>query len=197
KLLECLKGMEDYLLFPERISVHTDLIFIDLYNKRLAFAFYPNEMLDKPVQNRIIDIIDAINNLYGDVEAEPFLEKFKDYIYKKNPGLDGMIGNLGILQREVSYIFWNTKNFRGEDETEPNDGREYIDKPLAAILKKSTSVKIILIQALIGVALLAVFLSGALEIVKFAGLTVITAAVDLLIIRMLRLKYRFRGIHSI
>lgn len=195
KILECLKGMEDYLLFPERISIHTDLIFIDLCNKRLAFAFYPNEMMDKPLPSRIIDLVDAINVLYGDDEAEQFLEKFKDYIYKKNPGLDGMIGNLGILQRDVSYIFWNTKNFRGGEETEFNDGREYTDKPLTSILKKSPSMKIIVIQALIGAALLAVFLSGILGIVKFAGLAVITAAVDLLIIRTLR--YRFCGIPGI
>ena len=196
KILECLKGMEEYLLFTERISIHTDLVFIDLCNKHLAFAFYPNEMIGKPLQSRIIDIVDSINGLYGDVEAEQFLEKFKDYIYKRNPGLDGMIGNLGILQREASYIYWNTKNFRGVEEPESNDGREYTDKPLT-VLKKSPSMKIIVIQALIGAALLAVFLSGILEIVKLAGLTVITAAVDLMIIRMLRLKYRFSGIPSI
>lgn len=197
KILECLKGMESYLLFPERISIHPDLIFIDLSKKCLAFAFYPNEMMDKPLQSRIIDIVDAINGLYGEVEVEQFLEKFKDYIYKKNPGLDGMIGNLGILQREVSYIFWNTKNFRGEEEKVPNDGKEYTEKPLTAVLKKPSSKQIIVIQAFFGVALLAVFLSGILDIVNFAGLMVIAAAVDLLIMRTLPLKYRFRGIYCI
>ncbi len=188
KILECLKGMESYLLFPERISIHPDLIFINLNDGRIAFAFYPNEKMDMPLQSRVIEMVDAINGLYGDVEAEQFLEKFKDYIYMKNPGLDGMIGNLGILQREVSYIFWNTKNFRREEEKEFIDGREHADKPLTAVLKAPASLKTIAIQAFLGVGLLTVFLSGILEMMNFAGLFVIVAGVDLLIMRTLRLK---------
>jgi len=188
KILECLKGMESYLFFPERISIHPDLIFLNLNDGRIAFAFYPNEKIDMPLQGRVIEMVDTINGFYGDVEAEQFLKKFKDYIYMKNPGLDGMIGNLGILQREVSYIFWNTKNFRGEEDKEIIDDKEHADKPSAAVLKKPAPQKTIMIQVLIGVALLSVFLSGILEIVSFAGLVVIAAGVDFLIMRTLHLK---------
>lgn len=188
KILECLKGMESYLFFPERISIHPDSIFINLNDGRIAFAFYPNEKMEMPLQSRVIEIVDAINGLYGDVETEQFLEKFKDYIYMKNPGLDGMIGNLGILQREVSYIFWNTKNFRGGEEKESIDNREHADKPLTSVLKRPAPLQTIVIQALIGVVLFVVFLSGILEIVNFAGLIVIAAGVDMLIMRTLRLK---------
>lgn len=188
KILECLKGMESYLIFPERISIHPDLIFVNLNDGRIAFAFYPNDSKDTPLQGRVIEMIDTISGLYDDVEAALFLEKCKNYIYLKNPGLDGMIGNLGMLQREVSYIFWNTKNFRGEVDKESIDSGEPADKSLSSLFKKPALLQTIVIQALIGAALFMVFLSGRLEIVNFAGLIVIAAALDMLIIRTLRLK---------
>ena len=193
KILECLKGMESYLLFPERITIHPDLIFINLYDGRFAFAFYPNEKLDIPLQSTIYEMVDTINEFYDDVESKQFLAKFKDYIYMKNPGLDGMISNLGILQREASYIFWNMENFRREEEIESFDCRESVNKPFSAVLRKQPPLKIIIIQALLGVALLAVFQSGLLELISFTGLVVIAAALDLLFMRTLRLKIRGEG----
>jgi len=193
KILECLKGMESYLLFPERISIHPDLIFINLNDGRIAFVFYPNEKMDMPLQSRVVEMVDALNELYGDVEAEQFLKKFKDYIYLKNPGLDGMIGNLGILQREVSYIFWNTKNFRREEEKEFIEDREHADKSVAAVLRAPSFIKTIAFQAFLGVGLVAVFLSGLLELVNFVGLFVIVAGVDFWIMRTLHLKSRSSG----
>jgi len=202
KVLGCLKGMESYLIYPERISIHPDVIFINLNSEQIALAFYPNDNTNLTLQYRIIALIDDVNGLCNDHETELYLKKFKDFIFMKNPGLDGMIGNLGMLQREVSYIFCNTKSFRRMEDKETFseyrgtkgslkesiESRKPSEKLLSAIFKKPAYLKAIAIQVIFGAVLTAVFLSGILEILNFAGLAVIATGVDLWIMRALRLK---------
>lgn len=200
-ILKCIKGMEDYLIFPERISLHSDLIFISSNNGQAALAFYPGNNLAAGLQSRIMALMEDLNGLYRDEETERYFRKLKDLILVKNPGLDGMAGMLGTLQREVSYIYWDSGDFRKTEQKETcsvydsaaefqSGGREGHLKNRGkrqptGILKKSPAAKLIAIQAVLAAVLTAAFLSGMLDIVNFAGLAVIAAAADLWLVRKL------------
>lgn len=178
-ILECIKGMENHLIFPERITIHPDVVFIDSNTGRAALAFCPEES-SKTLQSRITVLIHMLAGLFGSEEANQYLKKMEDFIFEKNPGLDGMITFLGAMQREVNYIYWNTKNFR------MNEARETAPNPVQTEKKgkrydfrwKTAAVQILLVAGLI-----AVYLSGRLSTVSFAGLAVIAAAIDLQILR--------------
>ena len=137
-ILKCLKGMELYLIFPERVTIHPDLIFIDSNCGRAALAFYPDENPETPLQNRILFLIDQMSALYSSAEIDQYLKKMKEFILAKNPGLDGMIAFLGTVQREVSYIYWHSADFRTEErkETEREHESEDRNKPFAGIMKR-------------------------------------------------------------
>lgn len=178
-ILECIKGMENYLIFPERITVHPDVIFIDSNSGRVAMAFYPNESRE-PLQSRITWLIRALEGMFRSDAAYQYLKKIEDFIFEKNPGLEGMITYLGSLQREVSYIYWSAKNFR------LSEGQETIpihDKTEKSGKRYDFRMKTIAVQIILGAGLIAVFLSGKLSTVSFAGLAVIAAAIDLQILR--------------
>lgn len=178
-ILECIKGMENYLIFPERITVHPDTVFIDLNTETVALAFYPNES-PETLQSRITGLIHELSGLVHSDETDLYLKKIEEFILMKNPGLDGMISFLGSLQREVSYIYWNTKNFRKieDQETLPAQGR--IEKS-----RKSSSfhLKTAAIQIILAAGLFAVFFSDRLNLINFAGLVIITGGIDLMVLR--------------
>ena len=181
-ILDCIKGMENYLIFPERITVHPDAVFIDLNTGRAALAFCPGKSHELTLQNRIIGLIRDLRELFCTDEADQYLRKIEEFIAAKNPGLDGMISFLGSMQREVNYIYWNTKNFRSIEEQESASNhdpkpkeRKWYDFRLKAVV----------IQLIVGGALFAVLLSGKLSMINFAGLVIIVGAIDLLILRKL------------
>ncbi len=180
-ILECVKGMENYLILPERISVHPDVVFVDMDTDRIKLAFYPNENLELSLQNRIAGLIQDLSGLFHSDEADQHLKKIEDFILMKNPGLDGMIGFLGSMQREAGYIYGNSKNFRKIEEqeslSENDDQIDHSRKKYDFCLKTAA----ILIIPVVG--LLAFFLSGKLDIMNFAGLALITAAIGLMIFR--------------
>ena len=179
-ILECVKGMENYLIFPERITVRTDVVFIDPNTGRTALAFFPNENPGLTLQSRIIELIRELGGLIRSDEADQYLNKIEDFIITKNPGLDGMLSFLGSMEREVSYIFWNTKNFRRieEQETVPSHVQVAHNQTRAGFRFKTAAIQLIL-----GAGLLAVFLSGKLSMINFIGLVIIAGAMDLLILR--------------
>lgn len=176
--LECIKGMESYLFFPERFSNHLDAIFIHTSTGRIAFAFYPNDQPELTLQSRIVQMTEEINELYHDSETKQYLKKYTELIHMRNPGLDGMIGLLGTIQREVSYIYWNANDFRGTEQKETLP-----DKPENHKSIKAGSLKIVVIQAFFGVGLIAAFLSHRLELASFAGLIILAGGADLWIMR--------------
>lgn len=183
-ILECVKGMENYLILPERITVHPDVIFIDLNTGRAALAFCPNESPELTLQSRIIGLIRDLSGLLRSDEADQYLNKIEDFIITKNPGLDGMLSFLGSMEREVSYIFWNTKNFRRieEQETVPSH-----DQVTHNRMRYGFRFKTAAIQLILGTGLLAVFLSGKLSMINFIGLVIIAGAMDLMILRKMKI----------
>lgn len=180
-ILECLKGMENYLLFPERLQLHPDVIFINADSGRAAVAFYPCGNSETSLQSMVAALIEDMNIMYRDDEAGRYLIKLKDFIRMKNPGLEGIISSLGTLQREISYIYWKPVEFRNAEEPAPLYESALPDK-----LHRRTAATAIAIQGVFGAGLTAVFLSGALDIVSFAGLAAIAAGADLWIMRKLR-----------
>lgn len=178
--LKCIKGMESYLFYPERFSNHLDAIFMHTSTGRIAFAFYPNDQPKLTLQSRIIQMIEDINELYYDSETKQYLKKYIEMIHMRNPGLDGMISLLGTIQREVSYIYWNAKDFRESEQKETRSDKTEKEKSMIA-----ASLKTVLIQGIFGIGLIAVFLSHRLELASFAGLTMLAGGVDLWIMRKL------------
>jgi hypothetical protein len=202
-ILGCVKGMEDYLIFPERIAVHTDAVFMDPDSGRAALAFYPEEKPETSFQSRILALMDELEAVCRDADTGQYFKKLKDFIQSKNPGLDGMIAMLGTMQREAGYIYWDSRSFRKADETEPDadhggacglpdrrdsrcDGRGHSLKPKKGTENKLRAVKLAGIQALFLSSLAAAFLSGAFDAAGLAGLTAIAAAADFWLVRKLR-----------
>lgn len=180
-ILECVKGMENYLILPERLSVHPDVVFVDMYNDSIKLAFYPNENPELSLQSRIAGLIHDLGGLLRSDEADQYLKKIEEFISIKNPGLDGMISFLGSMQREAGYIYGNSKNFRKIEEQESpsaNDTKTGKDRKKSDFRLKKAAILIVP-----AVGLLAVFLSGKLEMMNFAGLALITAAIGLMIFR--------------
>lgn len=174
-ILETMKGMENYMLFPERYSNHLDTIFIHLSTEKVAFAYYPNDQMEQTLQNRIIQMIVTLKDLYCDEETDQYLVKFIELIDHKNPGLDGMISMLGMMQREVSYIYWNAKDMRRREDSQALA----IDEVRSAQSIKHVRWKIYLVQGFFGAGLFAVFLTKRLDFASFAGLTMMAAGLDL------------------
>ncbi|HWQ78332.1 MAG TPA: DUF6382 domain-containing protein [Anaerovoracaceae bacterium] len=192
-ILGCIKGMENHLIFPERITAHPDAVFIDPDNGKIALAYYPCGNPELTLQSRIPALLDEMDALYRDIDTGQYFRKLKDFIHLKNPGLDGMIGMLGTMQREASYIYWNTGSFRKAEETGPaadhyTDSRHGSVKQNACAGKKLPPVKLIGVQAVFLGGLAATFLSGAFDLVSVAGLAVIAAALDVWLMR--KLQYR-------
>lgn len=193
KILDSMKGMESYLLFTERFLICPDTIFVTS-DGHISIACYTNENPGSELQGRIIELTESLIGLYQDHDAEQYLIKYKEMIRMKNPGLDGMVSILGTLKREASYIYWNTNSFRKEDNTsrpeydspvrDPNEkGRTRLGFPLKQDARK---IKLIAAQAFLAAGLITVFLTGSIELTSFAGLAVLTAGVDLWLLKKLQ-----------
>ena len=198
-LMDCLKGMEEYLLFPDAVSIESDLIFVDMQSEKAIFAYNPYADPEISIQDRILCLIDSINEMCQDSEADQYLCKLKDLIYQKNPGTDGMISMLGTMKREISYIYWEPINFRSQETKESGSNENYagnqdVDHVCMAKVSrfpandKSDKIKLIAIQTAAAALLIGVFLSGILDMTNFAGLVIILAGADLLIMRKIQNK---------
>jgi hypothetical protein len=194
EILDSMKGMESYLLFPERFLICPDTIFVHS-DGHVSLAYYGNKNPELSLQNRIIALTEDFLSLYNDSEAEQYLDRYKEMILLKNPGLDGMISILGTLKREVSYIYWNTKNFRKEEnKSRPEYGgteqgqiagdRKGLEFPLK---QDARNIKLIAFQVFIAAGLIAVFLFGSFEFSAFAGFSLLTAGADLWLMKKLGL----------
>lgn len=186
-ILECLKGMERYLFYPERYSIHPDTIFVELDHGQVTVAFFPNDEPELTLQARILLLIDRINEICRDDDTDKYLNKLKEAIYSRNPGLDGMTGILGTIQRDVSYIYWSTSSFRRTEVSETPE-KEDDEKRTALSWKKTVRRKSAAIQAVFAAVLAAVLLLGKLDAVNFAGLAILAAGLDIWIMRKLRLS---------
>lgn len=182
-ILECLRGMERYLLSPERCAVHPDAIFVEPGTGQVSFAFYPGGGQGLTLRERIFFLIDRMSELCHDEVAGGYLHRVKSEIGDQNPGLDGMISVLGAAQREVGYIYWNTASFRKE-EGNGSPMKNDVGDQAAPVRKKSAFTKagvfpkIIAIQAVFAALLAAAFLTGRLDAASFAGLAIIAAGAD-------------------
>lgn len=213
KILNCIRGMENYLFSPERFSVNLDVVFINPDSNEIVFAFLPIVNVEESLQCRLIKMINELNGLYQNDELALCLEKFGNTIQTKNPGLEGMIAILGSMQREISYIYNNSKNFRKIEEKEAQQedkrpewnrkeadyeegsiksARSFFTKanteiPIRAKVNNPRSVKLIVMQVILILCLIAVFLIGKLENADFVCLTIIAVGIDLLFMRKFQL----------
>jgi len=195
RILDTMKGMESYLLFPERFLIHPDTIFVHS-NGHVSIACCKNETPESDLQGRIIALVENLIGLYQDHDAEQYLIKYKEMIRIKNPGLDGMISILESLKREVNYIYWNAKNFRKEDSNicleydsmERNQNTTDRNGHRFPLKQAARNNKLIAFQVLIIAVLIAIFLFSTIELSTFAGISAITAGADLWLMRKLRLK---------
>jgi len=201
-ILGCVRGMENHLIFPERITIHPDAVFIDPENRKTLLAFYPLENPETTFQSRIVALVAAMIEAGQDPETAQYFEKFREYILMRNPGLDGMIAMLDALQREVGYIYWSSKCFRESGEKDPgadpaqndgiqDDGRFTFkrsgvkQRTDAGSGSRPARIGLIALQAVFAACLAAAFLSGAYDLVNLAGMAVIAAAIDFWILRKL------------
>ncbi|MEL7654604.1 MAG: DUF6382 domain-containing protein [Bacillota bacterium] len=200
-ILNTIRGMENYLLFPGRVKIEIDTVFIHPDSRKAAVAFIPAREQERSLQVRVIQMIEGIKQLYQLQETNQYLDQFIKTVQGKNLGLDGMINVLGEIQREISYIYWDTNNFRtvGERELqeadpinkaeEASEEKENTYMRSKFNLKMKILMKPLILQFVLFTALIAVYILGTLEIESFAGLSLITAGTDLwLIKKMLVLK---------
>ena len=202
-ILGCIKGMENHLVFPERIAVHPDAVFVDPDNGKIFLAFYPLEDPETTFQSRILSLVDAMKEVWRDPETAQYFEKFREYIQMRNPGLDGMIAMLDTLRREVGYIYWNSGCFREPGDKEPGADHGLNERTTDAGrftykqngMKQGTGknrdskralIGLVALQAVFAACFAAAFLSDAFDIVNLAGMAVIAAAIDLSILRKLQ-----------
>jgi hypothetical protein len=192
-IMECVKGMERYLLFSERYSLHSDFIFVNSDSKKPAIAFYPVVQSNKTLQQKIQELIDALT-CCGDDDTGKYLNQFKQTIDFKNPGLDGMISLAGKLCRDAGYIYWNPDSLRSADPTISTEkeecGKEMRKVAVKKPLKRLNSLKYLAIQGIIAALLTFVFFSGYFDCSGFAGLAIIAVGVDLWIVRRLRFQVK-------
>lgn len=147
-ILNTIKGMENYLLFPDRLKIDLDTVFIHPDSKKAEFAFIPASKQERSLQDRVIGIIEEIKQIYGLQETNQYLDQFIDTVQQKNLGLDGMINVLGEIQREISYIYWDTNNFRtiGARELQEaelmNEGKEAIEEKENKLIRSKWPVRI-------------------------------------------------------
>jgi len=195
-IMDGLKGLEDYLISCDRMSVTKETVFIDPNYGTIAFAFIPAGISLQPLQSRLILLIEQMNIAYNEPELSPYVKRLKDTILQNNMGLDGMIGSIGMIQREVSYIQWSNTDFRiGEDEQKQNlisnevkastdiHGVKSLFKDLTGERKK-----FVLVQAAIIVTLILLYFSGIFHITDYIGFCVIAAGVDLWLVKSVQFK---------
>lgn len=186
EILECIKGMENYLIFPDRVTVHTDIVFIDMNTGRTALAFYPNESPEQDLQGRIGEMVSDLSGMFHSDEADQYLHRIEEFIAAKNPGLDGMIRYLESMRREAGYIYWNAKNFRSMEEHKPVTNQDRPAKSRSSDFRRMA----VAVQLILAVGLVAVYLSGNLSQISFAGLVILTGAADLMTSRKLLGMYK-------
>ena len=190
-LLNSLKGMENHLLFPDRMSIEIDTVFIHSENSRVVFSYIPRIRQQHSLQDRVIRIIEEIKCLYNQQEINQYYEKFIHIIKNKNLGLEGMINILGELQREISLIYWESKDFRTVEEGGLHHGENTIEVLSEKELLNRTQIlkevkipfKSLMLQLALILSLAAVYFSGILEAESFIGLIVLAAGLDLWIMR--------------
>jgi hypothetical protein len=196
-VLECIKELEGYLIFTERISTHTDVIFINAETGKVMLAFYPNQSGGIPLQKRIISLMEDMGGLYGDKETEMCFDRLIDLIRVKNPGLRGMITMLGTARREQRYIDWSSKDFRSMEEKREiqetlnvifnsNDGEGKHAPPVEnsrALCQKRKSFLFVSIQVALAAGLAALIFSGAANLTQIIGIGIIAASGDVWLIR--------------
>lgn len=198
-ILTCIKGLENYLIFSDRITIHTDFVFIHPDAGLVLMAFYPNDCHDLTLQSRIIMMIEDLVLLYRTDEVTQYLLVLKDFIERKNPGLDGIRGYLGMMQREISYAFGSNKDFRREENKEgiceheqiENNNTSNVNAPgtnfseRTRFLSNKKIMKSMYLQLILVTGLAVLYMSGIFDAMEFIGLVVLAAGADLWLIRKL------------
>lgn len=200
RILECIKGLERYLLFSERYSIHPDLIFVNPDNAQTAIAFYHNETPEITLQQRIIALLDSMGIFSSDADTVTYLERLKNTIRIKNTGLDGLISITGSLCRDAGYIYWNSNALREAEfssaadrsENEKEEKKTVKDKIYKNVKAPSNRNRDLFrtaaVQGLLAAGLLAVFLTDVFDHISFAGLAIVVICLDIFILRKLKAK---------
>lgn len=200
-LLENLKRMEDHLMFPDRIAIGIDEVYVQIESGKVLLAYIPVRGKQTEFRSEIINLAEGIKKLYEPGEAVHFLNRFIQSIEENHPGLDGMISILGMIRREASYIYTVTENFRSNisgsnQESDPKGECGGISAQEKEALeqyreKKNWFVsfaKHIRYPCMIFFIMGAAILSGRFEPTQLAGLALIAAASGFWLIRRSRLS---------
>jgi hypothetical protein len=196
-MLQCLKSMEKYLIFPDTVSVDPNLIFVDTESGRAILAYLTNTELEQALQKRIIDSIEKIIEYLNDAESKQFISNLVVQIKEKNPGLDGMISMIDKIKRELYYIYWQPENFRnfGTDSLCPEENLPGGNKEPVRITKfnKITSKKKWILSMAMGASILCLigaYVSGLHDIESLAGLVILAAGANLMLYRKLEFNVK-------
>ncbi|MDD2190499.1 MAG: DUF6382 domain-containing protein [Eubacteriales bacterium] len=181
KILQCIKDLEDYLILYDRISVNPDTIFINQHNGSIALAFYPNDMTQLTFRERLISTMNTISEWYKNTEADQCIIKFQNVIFEKNLGLDGMISTLGMIQRDMSYIYCNSNYLR-----KPVIAEDTNTSAAKSMKSKRALLKPVFIQVLFILLLACANFFELLKGSELAGLAVIFTGIDLWIMKHMK-----------
>lgn len=194
-LLQCLKGMEKYLIFPDTVSIDPDMLFIDTESGKAILAYHTNPAPEHPLKTRIIDTIEKIAENCQDTESTLFLSNLIKQINEKNPGLDGMISMLDKMKRDLNFIYWEPESFRnsGSDSScsEGNLHESSIEAVIEDKLKRFARLNYKnrgILPLMTGASILCLagaYLTGLCDVESFAGLAFLAAGANLILFRKL------------
>ena len=199
-ILNGLKGIEDHLIFSNRMLLEMGALFIDPNTENVVFAYLPEDTTNdsQSLQCKLFFMFDRLAEEYEEQEVRSCLQRFKEMVLRNNLGLEGMINSAGILLREISYITWSNQDFRRVELNQEHDTSESGEigskehkhdkiQYLMMIVSWKENRKIMILQGVIVIMLCMLYRSGWFHITDFIGFCVITTGVDLWMVRSLKL----------
>ena len=155
-------------------------------------------MNESNFEKQLLNLLEDIKGSYHHPEIDQYYDRLINFMKENNPGLDGLISNLGMIQRELSYIYNHSEHFRvntdsietpaedmkvDEAESEKSNFRIGIK-----IEKRSAAIKLVILQLAFVLLVAAIFLSASLDLTQLAGFICLSAGADLWLVRKLNLK---------
>ncbi len=197
-IIEKLKYLENHLLFPERLHLDLDCIFIHTVSRKAVFSYIPKRMKESNFEKQLLNLLEDIKGSYHHPEIDQYYDRLINFMKENNPGLDGLISNLGMIQRELSYIYNHSEHFRVNTDSIETPAEEMkVDEALneksnfrigIKFEKRSAAIKLVTLQLAFVLLVAAIYLSAGLDLIQLAGFICFSAGVDLWLVRKLNLK---------
>lgn len=199
-IITCVRGLEEYLIFPESYRINTDLIFIDSASGKALLAFYPTQEPAGPLLVRILELVEHLTEICCDPETETYMVQLKEFIREHNPGLDSILGMVGAMQRTVSCIYREKKEPRNIEKSQYTNqdlrehvtdsaGMDQINQESVVLSVKSRlpiskrTIKAAVTQIIVVAALGTAILSLEPNFEKLLGLIILLGGCDVLFLR--------------